>query len=155
TPSAWRSARASGTAPKCARCSSASFPASTRDTEPMPPLIRRYIKTSFVFLIVGVLVGGWVLLGEFILGRCPPRLVITAPVHLLLVACMRLVVMGVATWLSPRPAGDDRRSRPERAETVYWVTTVSTALPAAAELTAGLSQSPLLRVLIAAGGIGQ
>jgi cbb3-type cytochrome oxidase subunit 1 len=121
----------------------------------VPPLIRRYIKTSFVFLIAGLLLGGWILLGEFVRGVYPPRLFVTAHVHLLLVGFMLMLVMGVATWMFPRPARDDRRYRPELAEAVYWVMTSATALRAAAELGAGLSGAPLLRGLVAVGGFGQ
>lgn len=121
----------------------------------MPPLVRRYIKTSFVFLALGLLLGGWITVGEFLLGAYPPRLWITAHVHLLLVGFMLMIVMGVATWMFPRPARDDRRYRPGLAEAVYWVMTGATALRATAELLAGLSGAPLLRLLIAAGGLGQ
>ena len=79
----------------------------------MTPLVRRYIKTSFVFLLVGLLLGGWIVVAEFVAGRYPPRLFITAHVHLLLVGFMLMMVMGVATWMFPRPAKDDTRYRPE------------------------------------------
>ena len=102
----------------------------------MTPLVRRYIKTSFVFLVAGLLLGGWIIVGEFMLGVYPPRLFITAHVHLLLVGFMLMLVMGVATWMFPRPARDDARYRPELAEAVYWIITLATALRAAAELSA-------------------
>ena len=121
----------------------------------MPPLIRRYIKTSFAFLVAGLLLGGYLTVGQFLLGTYPPRLVMTAHVHLLLVGFMLMMVMGVATWMFPRPAKDDARYRPELAEAVYWVMTVATALRAGAELAAGWSASPFLRVLVAVGGLGQ
>jgi cbb3-type cytochrome oxidase subunit 1 len=119
------------------------------------PLVRRYIKTSFAFLLAGLLLGGWIIVAEFVAGRYPPRLFITAHVHLLLVGFMLMMVMGVATWMFPRPAKDDTRYRPELAEAVYWVMAVSTAVRAAAELWAGLSPAPGLRLAIAAGGLGQ
>jgi cbb3-type cytochrome oxidase subunit 1 len=119
------------------------------------PLVRRYIKTSFVFLLAGLLLGGWIVVAEFLTGRYPPRLFITAHVHLLLVGFMLMMVMGVATWMFPRPAKDDTRYRPELAEAVYWVMAASTAVRAAAELWAGLSPVPALRLTIAAGGLGQ
>ena len=50
----------------------------------MPPLIRRYIKTSFAFLIAGVLLGSYVIVGQYVVGTYPPRLIITAHVHVLL-----------------------------------------------------------------------
>ena len=121
----------------------------------MTPLVRRYIKTSFVFLLAGLLLGGWIIAAEFLVGRYPPRLFITAHVHLLLVGFMLMMVMGVATWMFPRPARDDTRYRPELAEAVYWVMAVATAVRAAAELLAGLSPAPALRLAIAAGGLGQ
>jgi cbb3-type cytochrome oxidase subunit 1 len=121
----------------------------------MPPLVRRYVKTSFAFLMAGLLLGGYIVLAEFVVGRYPPRLFITAHVHLLLVGFMLMIVMGVATWMFPRPARDDVRYRSELAEAVYWIMTVATAVRAAAELTAPFVASPALRVVIALGGLGQ
>jgi len=119
------------------------------------PLVRRYIKTSFVFLLAGLVLGGWIIVAEFVVGHYPPRLFITAHVHLLLVGFMLMIVMGVATWMFPRPAKEDRGYRPGLAEVVYWLMTVATAVRAAAELWAGLSPAPVLRLAIAAGGLGQ
>ena len=121
----------------------------------MPPLVRRYIKTSFVFLLIGLLLGAYIIVAEFVLGAHPPRLLITAHAHLLLVGFMVMMVMGVATWMFPRPARDDTRYRPELAEAVYWVMTLATAVRAAAEVLLGVSGVPLLRWLIAVGGLGQ
>jgi cbb3-type cytochrome oxidase subunit 1 len=121
----------------------------------MTPLVRRYIKTSFVFLVAGLLVGGWIVVGEFVLGVYPPRLFITAHVHLLLVGFMLMLVMGVATWMFPRPGRDDARYRPELAEAVYWIMTLATVVRAAAELTGPYWQAALPRLAIAVGGLGQ
>jgi cbb3-type cytochrome oxidase subunit 1 len=119
------------------------------------PLERRYIKTSFVFLLWGLLLGGWIIVAEFVAGRYPPRLFITAHVHLLLVGFMLMMVMGVATWMFPRPARDDTAYRPLLAEVVYWVMALATALRALAEMLEGLFPSGGLRLLIAVGGLGQ
>ena len=121
----------------------------------MLPLVRRYIKTSFVFLALGLLLGGWMIVSEFVLGTYPPRLYLTAHAHLLLVGFMLMLVMGVATWMFPRPARDDTRYRPGRAEAVYWVMTISTAIRAASEILAPMSSLPVVRWLIALGGVGQ
>src|SRR5262252_314568 len=115
----------------------------------MTPLVRRYIKTSFVFLMAGLLLGGWIIVAEFVLGRYPPRLFITAHVHLLLVGFMLMIVMGVATWMFPRPARDDANYRPALAEAVYWVMTIATAVRAGAEITVALAGMPRLGWLIA------
>ncbi len=121
----------------------------------MSPLVRRYIKTSFVFLMAGLGLGGYVIVAEFLAVRYPPRLYITAHAHLLLVGFMLMMVMGVATWMFPRPARDDTRYRPELAEVVYWLMTLGTALRAAAEVLLGLAGAPPLRWLITLGGLGQ
>src|SRR5512132_1719712 len=121
----------------------------------MPPLVRRYIKTSFLFLVAGLVLGGYILLAEFAVGRYPPRLFITAHVHLLLVGFMLMIVMGVATWMFPRPARDDARYRPGLAEVVYWLITISTGVRAAGEILAGLSGAAALRAAIIAGSLGQ
>jgi heme/copper-type cytochrome/quinol oxidase subunit 1 len=121
----------------------------------VPPLIRRYIKTSFVFLIAGLVLGGWIIVRQFVFGAYPPQLFITAHVHLLLVGFMLMIVMGVATWMFPRPARDDARYRPELAEAVYWTMTVATALRASAEIAGSFTPAPGLRLAIAAGGLGQ
>jgi cbb3-type cytochrome oxidase subunit 1 len=121
----------------------------------VPPLIRRYIKTSFVFLVAGLILGGWIVVAEFVLGVYPPRLFITAHTHLLLVGFMLMIVMGVATWMFPRPAREDPRYRPELAEAVYWVMTLSTGARAAAEILGPLVGAPSLRLVITLGGLGQ
>ena len=108
-----------------------------------------------MFLVVGLLLGGYIVVAQFVANAYPPRLFITAHVHLLLVGFMLMIVMGVATWMFPRPARDDARYRPELAEAVYWIMTVATAVRAAAELTAPLAPSAALRIMIAAGGLGQ
>ena len=121
----------------------------------MTPLIRRYIKTSFLFLMAGLVLGAWIVVDEFFFDSYPPRLVITTHAHLLLVGFMLMMVMGVATWMFPRPGRDDTRYRPELAEAVYWIMTAATALRAGAELLVALAGFTALRWLIAAGGLGQ
>ena len=121
----------------------------------MTPLIRRYIKTSFAFLLAGLLLGAYLLVAQFVLDAYPSRLLITAHAHLLLVGFMLMMVMGVATWMFPRPARDDPRYRPELAEAVYWVMTIATAIRAGAEITVALAGALGLRWLIALGGLGQ
>jgi cbb3-type cytochrome oxidase subunit 1 len=121
----------------------------------LPPLIRRYIKTSFAFLLAGLLLGAHIIVGEFLLGTYPSRLLVTAHVHLLLVGFVLMIVMGVATWMFPRPARENVRYRPELAEAVYWLMTVATGVRAAAEILGSVSASPALRIAIAVAGLGQ
>lgn len=121
----------------------------------MTPLVRRYIKTSFLFLLVGLGLGAYIAINQFVLDTLPPHLLTTAHAHLLLVGFMLMMVMGVATWMFPRPARDDARYRPELAEAAYWVITVATAVRACAEIAMAVAGLPSLRWFIAAGGLGQ
>ena len=121
----------------------------------MTPLVRRYIKTSFVFLLAGLALGGYITTAQFVFDGYPPRLLTTAHAHLLLVGFMLMMVMGVATWMFPRPSRDDTRYRSELAEAAYWVITVATALRAGAEIAVALAGTRVLRPLIALGGLGQ
>ena len=68
---------------------------------------------------------------------------------------MLTIVMGVATWMFPRPAQGDARYRPELAEAVYWLIAPATALRAAAEVLLAVSGAPWLGWLVAAAGLGQ
>jgi cbb3-type cytochrome oxidase subunit 1 len=119
------------------------------------PLVRRYVKTSFVFLLAGLVIGAYLITAQFVFDLYPSRLFTTTHAHLLLVGFMLMMVMGVATWMVPRPARDDTRYRPELAETVYWVMTAATALRALAEVAVALTGALGLRWLITVGGLGQ
>jgi heme/copper-type cytochrome/quinol oxidase subunit 1 len=119
------------------------------------PLVRRYIKTSFVFLMVGLALGAYIVVAQFWLDRYPPRLLVTAHAHLLLVGFMLMMVMGVATWMFPRPARDDTGYRPGLAEAVYWTMTVATVARAGAEVLVAATGVLGFRGLIALGGLGQ
>jgi cbb3-type cytochrome oxidase subunit 1 len=121
----------------------------------MLPLVRRYIKTSFVFVVLGLLLGSWITVSQFVLGAYPPRLYVSAHAHLLLVGFMLMIVMGVATWMFPRLGREDSRYHPALAEAVYWVMTLSTAVRAAAEILAPWFGVAPLRWTIALGGLGQ
>ena len=121
----------------------------------MTPLVRRYIKTSFVFLLAGLALGSYLTVAQFVLGTYPSRLLVTAHAHLLLVGFLLMIVMGVATWMFPRPARDDARYRPELAEAAYWLIAVATAARAGAEIAVAVAGAPGLRWLIAVGGLGQ
>ena len=54
----------------------------------MTPLVRRYIKTSLVFLAFGLGLGAYIVVSQFLLDVYPARLLVTAHAHLLLVGFM-------------------------------------------------------------------
>ena len=120
----------------------------------MTPLVRLYIKTSFVFLLLGLVLGGYVTVVVNLAGRAVPWPLITAHVHLLLVGFMLTLVFGVATWMFPRPPRDDARYRPWLAWLVYWLLTASTVVRLAGELGAA-AVGTRGSSLAALGGLGQ
>jgi hypothetical protein len=117
-------------------------------------LVRLYVKTSFGFLLAGLLVGGYVTVIVNLAGRAVPWPLITAHVHLLLVGFLLTLVFGVATWMFPRPARDDARYRPWLAWLVYWLLTGSTVVRTAGEIGAALAGTRG-STLAALGGLGQ
>lgn len=121
----------------------------------MPALVRRYIKTAFVFFLLGMLLGAVMSVSRGLLGRAVAPLLVVAHVHVLLVGFVLMLIMGVATWMFPRPAAGDTRYRPGLAEAIYWLMTLGTALRFAAEAVAASRPGPELRLLITAGGLGQ
>jgi heme/copper-type cytochrome/quinol oxidase subunit 1 len=97
-------------------------------------LVRRYIKTSIVFLLVGLAIGGWMIIQRELLHRYPPQYEISAHTHAVFVGFVMMMIQGVALWLFPRPDKDDHRYRPALALTAYWLVTVGTAVRVAGEI---------------------
>ena len=121
----------------------------------MPPLVRRYIKTAFGFFLLGLFTGAVISVSQGFLDRAVPPLLVVAHTHVLLVGFLLMLIIGVATWMFPRPAREDRRYRPELAEATYWVLTLATALRFAAEVVTAYQPGRGLRALITLGGLGQ
>ena len=121
----------------------------------MTPLVRRYIKTSFVFLLLGLALGAWITVEVNLRGRGVPWPLITAHVHLVLVGFVLMIVFGVATWMFPRPSKDDPTYRPWLAEAVYWVLALATVARTVGELGAAAAGVRGGSALAALGGLGQ
>ena len=88
--------------------------------------VRYFIKTSFVFFIVGFLSGIY-MYGARIFGWPYPATMITAHTHIILVGGMMMMILGVAVWFFPRPTKEDTRYDPDRVLKFYWLFTISTA----------------------------
>ncbi|MCH8029749.1 MAG: cbb3-type cytochrome c oxidase subunit I [Candidatus Dadabacteria bacterium] len=99
----------------------------------MIELARRFIKTGLVFLMVGLVLGLYLIASKHLLGSWPDRGLITAHVHVLLVGFLLSLIMGVAIWMFPRLREDGSYS-PALAEATYWLLTLGTAFRFAAEV---------------------
>lgn len=120
----------------------------------MTPLVRLYVKTSFAFLLLGLILGGYITVEVNLRGRAVAWPLITAHVHLLLVGFVLMLVFGVATWMFPRPGRDGGRYRPGLAWLVYWLLTASTLVRVLGELAAAAAGTRG-STLAALGGLGQ
>lgn len=114
----------------------------------MPPLVRRYVKTSFAFLILGLLTGLHVSAVEY-LGWGPMRQgYVPAHAHILLVGFLLMLILGVALWMFPKPAEGDPRWRPRRFELVYWLLVLGVIGRSAGEIVREYSLARSWSVLV-------
>jgi heme/copper-type cytochrome/quinol oxidase subunit 1 len=121
----------------------------------MHSLVRRYIKTAIGFLVVGLLLGGWMIVQRELGLQYPGTYEIGAHTHAILVGFVMMMILGVALWLFPRPEKTDPRYRPALAEVAYWLITIGTATRIAGELLRPLSGSAWLRWIVVASGLAQ
>jgi heme/copper-type cytochrome/quinol oxidase subunit 1 len=100
----------------------------------MYSLVRLYLKTAVGFLVIGLVLGGWMMIRRELLGRYPTPYEISAHTHAILVGFVMLMIQGVALWLFPRPERGDERYRPVLAALAYWFVTLGTGSRVAGEL---------------------
>lgn len=121
----------------------------------MYTLVRRFIKTGIVFLFTGLGIGVWMQIQRDLLGTWPNPYFRSAHIHAVLVGFVMFLILGVALWLFPRPASDDRRYTPGRIEAAYWILAVATVVRIVAELLQASSQVLVIRWAAVLGGWGQ
>jgi hypothetical protein len=121
----------------------------------MYTLVRRFIKTGVFFLFAGLILGTWLLVRREIMGIWPHPHLVSAHTHAVLVGFVMFLIFGVALWLFPRAAKDDRRYSPARVEAAYWILLASTAARFVSEALRAWSDARLLPWVVVIGGVGQ
>jgi heme/copper-type cytochrome/quinol oxidase subunit 1 len=121
----------------------------------LPPLVRRFLKTAIGFLLLGVALGFYMLARRELDGGWPSPWWISAHTHAILVGFVMMMILGVALWMFPRPAREDRRFDPRLAEVAYWLLTFGTAVRVGSELVRPTSAGAAIRWTIVAGGAAQ
>jgi heme/copper-type cytochrome/quinol oxidase subunit 1 len=121
----------------------------------MTSLVRRYLKTAIGFLVLGLLLGGWMMLERELTLRAPSSYLVSAHTHAILVGFVMMMILGVALWLFPRPAKGDKRYRPAAAEAAYWLVTTGTAARVVSEVVRAHSAAPWVRGTVIAAGMAQ
>ena len=121
----------------------------------MYSLVRRYIKTAILFLGVGLVLGGWMMVRRELASAAPSSYMISAHTHAIFVGFVMMMILGVALWMFPRPEKGDTRYSPRAAEGAYWLVTIGTAGRIAGELARQQVSSPALRWTVMLCGLAQ
>ncbi len=121
----------------------------------MHTIVRRFIKTGIVFLLIGLTLGVYMLIRRELTGSWPHPYLVSAHTHAVLVGFVMFMILGVALWLFPRPHRDDVRYRPALIEASYWLLLLGTSGRFVAEVTHVWLDMNFLRWLVIAGGISQ
>ncbi|MDH7603520.1 MAG: cbb3-type cytochrome c oxidase subunit I [Melioribacter sp.] len=117
--------------------------------------VRYFIKTSVIFLIIGILSGLYMSISKYIFKIGYSQELISAHTHLILVGSVMMMIMGVALWFFPRADKDDKRYNPDVILASYWVMTVGTASRFIFQVAANFFFSDLIPYLIAFSSVLQ
>ncbi len=117
--------------------------------------VRYFIKTSIIFLIVGILTGIYIALARYVFHWGYNQELISAHTHLILVGSVMMMIMGVALWFFPRPLKQDTRYNPNLIFASYLVMTISTALRFVFQVSTIFFNSILVNYLIVLSSIAQ
>src|SRR3990172_662555 len=90
--------------------------------------VRYFIKTSFAFLVLGLLTGVYMSLARNVFDWDFGDELISAHTHVILVGSVMMMIMGVALWFFPRPPREDTRYNPDLIRLTYWIITIATAI---------------------------
>ncbi|GAB1343180.1 hypothetical protein [Gemmatimonas sp.] len=113
----------------------------------MNPLVRRYLKTAIAFLLIGLALGFWMLLGrEF--GVPVAWRLRSAHTHALLVGFVLMTIAGVALWMFPRPRVGEAKHQPLLAEIAWWGIAGGTGVRVVLESWPGTQQDLAWRAAI-------
>ena len=92
----------------------------------MNPLVQRYLKAAITFLLLGLALGFWMLLGREFGVPVGGRLR-SAHTHALLVGFVMMMIAGVALWMFPRARGTSAQHQPRLATIAWWCIVGGTA----------------------------
>ena len=117
--------------------------------------VRLFIKTAIIFLVAGLLLGGYLIVQRELYGRFPHPHLASAHAHAVQLGFVMFMILGVALWLFPRAPKDDTRYKPQLVTASYWILTLATTARLLAEAARAWSGHPALRWIVVIGGLGQ
>ena len=107
---------------------------------------RLFIKTALVYLFLGALAGGWMLLAQTGVLAAPAINLISIHAHLVGIGFFLQMVCGVALWMFPRKTGEsrERAARDPLAWATYFLITGGLAVRILASLSATVFGNTML-----------
>jgi heme/copper-type cytochrome/quinol oxidase subunit 1 len=110
--------------------------------------VRYFIKTSIVFLSIGILTGLYLIFAKYLPPLHYTQEFITAHVHIILVGAVIMMIMGVALWFFPRPEKTDKRYNPDLILATYLLMTVGTAARFLFQIISGFYSSNIFDIIV-------
>jgi heme/copper-type cytochrome/quinol oxidase subunit 1 len=118
--------------------------------------VRYFVKTSIIFLVVGILTGLYMLILRNFYDVWPHPDLVSAHTHIILVGSVMMMIMGVALWFFPRAEKNDKLYKPALVLASYFTITISTILRFISQVISSfIAADSLLKLLLTISAIGQ
>ena len=117
--------------------------------------VRYFIKTSVVFLIVGIASGLYMSLAKNVFHTAYGPQLESAHAHIILVGSVMMMIMGVALWFFPRAEKTDKKYNPLLILVTYWMMTIGKALRFVFQSAAGFMYIDWINVMISITSVFQ
>lgn len=118
--------------------------------------VRYFIKTSIIFLLIGIITGLYLLIASNYFNSWSHPDLVSAHTHIILVGSVMMMIMGVALWFFPRPGKDDKLYKPDLILAAYFIITTSTLIRYFSQvISAIVLPNELLKFLVTISSIGQ
>jgi len=118
--------------------------------------VRYFIKTSIMFLMLGLLTGLYMLFTKTYLNLWPNPEMVSAHTHVIVSGSIMMMIMGVALWFFPRPEKTDSLYKHEFILISYYLMTVSTFIRFLSQILLSFVQpNELLKFLSFVSALGQ
>jgi len=118
--------------------------------------VRYFVKTSIIFLLIGIVTGLYLLIARNYFDSWPNPDLVSAHTHLILVGSVMMMIMGVALWFFPRAEKDDKLYKPDIILTAYFIITTSTLIRFFSQvISAFVLPNEVLNFLLTISAIGQ
>lgn len=114
-------------------------------------IVRLYIKTAIVFLLIGLLIGLDMIVKWEIRKVYPDPHTVSAHTHLLLIGFVLMMIMGVALWMFPRPKPGELGASQTLLLWIYGLLVAGVAVRSSAEIILGYAKLPPLSYNVVAG----